>query len=360
MTNNGILADHSGVLSGPLQISLDITNRCMAKCLHCFNKSDDAGRADELSDIEVDYIISQICDIKPFGFCFCGGEPLLRLNSILKASVKLTSAGVQNISMVSNGFLFTREVALELKRCGVKMVQISLDGATRETHERLRCLPGIYDRALAAINYLEELDIMFSVAFSPTKFNIEEFPEVVHMLKNYRNIQSIRVQPLMPLGKGKETGWELFPTESQYRILVNFIQKFQRKCNEEKCSDLKLEWGDPVDHLFRMREQNISQVYSTHILSNGCLSVSPYLPLIVGNLRRHTLKTYWDLGLGKVWELPIAEELAGMILSIQDMADPHGDRRARFLDSNIFIDLIDDNVMSNPQHFTLNTLYDSN
>ena len=31
--------DKSDILSGPLHIAIDITNKCNAKCLHCFNRS---------------------------------------------------------------------------------------------------------------------------------------------------------------------------------------------------------------------------------------------------------------------------------------------------------------------------------
>lgn len=45
--------DKSDILSGPLHIAIDITNKCNAKCLHCFNRSGNGLLRNEISDREM-------------------------------------------------------------------------------------------------------------------------------------------------------------------------------------------------------------------------------------------------------------------------------------------------------------------
>ena len=36
-----VFIDNTEVLSAPLAMSIEITNKCMLKCLHCYNRSGD-------------------------------------------------------------------------------------------------------------------------------------------------------------------------------------------------------------------------------------------------------------------------------------------------------------------------------
>lgn len=108
--------DKSEVLSGPLHIAVDVTNKCNAKCLHCFNRSGNELIRDELSDEQLLQVFEQIAEVKPFSICFCGGEPMYKYDILLKACRILHDAGILNIAMVSNGWLLTQEKVNELKK----------------------------------------------------------------------------------------------------------------------------------------------------------------------------------------------------------------------------------------------------
>lgn len=95
--------DKSDILSGPLHIAIDITNKCNAKCLHCFNRSGNELLRNEISDREMLEIFKEIAVIKPFSTCFCGGEPMMEYDLVLRATEVLKNGGVPNIAMVTNG-----------------------------------------------------------------------------------------------------------------------------------------------------------------------------------------------------------------------------------------------------------------
>lgn len=214
--------DKSDILSGPLHIAIDITNKCNAKCLHCFNRSGNGLLRNEISDREMLEIFKEIAVIKPFSTCFCGGEPMMKYDLVLRATEVLKNGGVPNIAMVTNGWFLTKDRVISLRNAGLTHIQLSLDGKDAKTHERMRGINGIYEKVLDALNFIDDAGISSAVAFSPTQFNIKQFPEVVELLQKFENLREIKVQPLMPLGKAVEGKSELFASEEEYRELVAY------------------------------------------------------------------------------------------------------------------------------------------
>ena len=332
------------VLSAPLAMSIEITNKCMLKCLHCYNRSGDDLQRDELSDDELLNLTKYISKKNLFSFCFCGGEPLIKYDLVLKMCAILKESQV-SLNMVSNGWLIDKEKVIKLKKAGMGHIQISIDGKDSFTHDYMRGVPGAYDKAINALNILEECGIRFSVAFCPTDFNINGFPELVGKIDKFRNLLKIRVQPLMNLGRGSLNDIE--PSEEQYRKLVKYIKNY----NLIKGARI-IEWGDPVDHLIRWNNLEFNQICYSDIKSDGTLLVSSYLPIAVGNLRRHSYEEYWEAGLGKSWKIPVVKELVANIDSISSLGYSNSKIPKMFFENNIEFDLIDDNVFDNLDKFT--------
>ncbi|TGY60247.1 hypothetical protein E5335_03050 [Coriobacteriaceae bacterium] len=97
--------------------------------------------------------------------------------------------------------------------------------------------------------------------------------------------------------------------------LVRKIRRLQK--GSFGCS-VSLIWGDPVDHLVRYAD---SRRLSTHVAvhANGDIVVSPYLNMVVGNVKRHSLAEYWASGLNSVWSLPFIRSQCSRILCTRDM-----------------------------------------
>jgi len=331
---------HSKILKGPYQMSFDITNKCNFRCLHCFNRSgENFIIKNELTDDEVLDFAKDISQLKLFNFCFCGGEPLLRFELMCEVSEILSKEGT-TVSFVSNGYLLNKEKAKILLDNGVTRAQISLDGSNEVSHEKLRRMKGSFKKAVEALKVLKEVGYKdISVAFCPTKWNINELEETFDLCKNL-GVKTFRVQPLMILGRAKENVEEILPTPLQYRELVKKIEILKRTYINENI----IEWGDPVDHLIRF--PNLIEYCSTFasIRADGSIEVSPYLPIIVGNIRKHKFSEYWNKGLPKIWSLPIVKNIANKILSIYDMGKDFSNLPKVWFEKDIEIDIIDDNI----------------
>lgn len=102
-------------------------------------------------------------------------------------------------SMVTNGYLLSRENAIILKEIGVKRVQITLDGS-KESHDKRRILlngEGSFNKIIDNIkNCYDLLDINIRVNLD--KRNSNEYIEVLEELEkaNLKNKVSIYIAPV--------------------------------------------------------------------------------------------------------------------------------------------------------------------
>lgn len=220
---------HARVLRGPHQMAFDITNRCNYRCLHCYNVSgENLVTQNELNDEEVIKFIKDVARLKLLNFCFCGGEPMIR-EKVLYRSASILAANGVTCSMVTNGSLITKEKAKYLLQNGVSRVQVSIDGARAETHEKLRLYKNAFKYATEAISHFKETgykDIM--VAYTPTKFNWMEIEEAYFLCMKL-GATSFRIQPLMLLGRAQVRPEDLIPNPMQYREIVRVVNKL--RCN---------------------------------------------------------------------------------------------------------------------------------
>ncbi len=305
-------------LTGPLFISWDITNRCNLQCAHCLNRSGDTNYHDftkELNHQESLNLCHQIIEINPMSVCLCGGEPLLR-NDFFEIVAAL-SGHIQNVNMVSNGYLITEEIADKINGVGIKMVQISLDAVDEITHNHFRRNSEAYSKALCAIKHLCKFKgLLVAASFCPNRYNISKFNDYVEMLLDV-GCKTIRVMPLLPMGRGLDNFKNYCPTYDQYVELISRIKLYNEKYNLQ---GINIGWGDPLEHIHRPLVAGHKQVISMEIRANGDIAPSIYLPFSFGNVRKHTLKEYWNNGFNTIWDNANIISNAKSILDIYDFS----------------------------------------
>jgi len=301
--------DYATFLSGPTFMSWNVTNKCNLRCRHCYNYSGEI--KPEKNDPELTRkIIQEIKEISPFNVCVCGGEPLLK-DELLTIVEELADFGIL-VSMVSNGLLLTKQKVRDVKQAGLSYGQVSIDGARPESHQLLRG-SDCWAQAVKAAEYLVEDDIWTSVAYCPTKFNIDEVPDMIELAISI-GIDSLRFMPMLPLGRALRNAAEILPSDEDYLRLQMMIRKARR----EHGNKLFIEWGDPMEHIY-LFSSNESNTCTTDIRSDGSLIISPYLPFIFGNLQKHTFREYWDAGFKNAWRLPWVAPVVNNIVTLEDL-----------------------------------------
>lgn len=134
-----------------------VTSVCNARCAHCFYPIN-AGK-NELTLEEIDRLTAGLPPIRLL--LIGGGEPFLRRD--LPAIVRLywERTGFFTCSVPTNGFSATEIVRATEEICAIAPdlsfgVTVSLDGFP-DFHDRVRRLPGLYERAVETLQALLDL-----------------------------------------------------------------------------------------------------------------------------------------------------------------------------------------------------------
>lgn len=301
--------------NAPMQVSFDITSNCNLRCVHCFNDSGKEAPLQDLSKEDKLDIARQIAEMHPLNTCICGGEATLC--PYLLEIVDILAKNGSKVSMVSNGFLMTRELAEKLKAHGVCTVQISIDGAYAWQHDTFRGVSGSHARAVQAVRFLREAGIeQVDVSMVPNRLNYRTMDAYMALCAELQ-ADEVRMMPLLPSGRAKSVGRGLMMDSEQYfrfqRDVVRLTEAYEGK--------VKIMWGDPLDHMRRM-PNNASLGCSTYIMevkTNGDLAVTSYLPLVAGNTQKGSLRAYWQGGYNRIWQDERFTQYTEQIRTIYDL-----------------------------------------
>lgn len=252
-------------------VSLDLTYQCNYRCLHCYNSSGTHDYGVELSDNQVISIVNSYIELRPRSFCICGGEPMMRKELLYRIIRQYSESNpINGCNMVSNGYFINMDSAKNLKYAGINSVQISLDGATPQSHNWLRNNEHAFEHAINAIKCLRNLDITVSVACTPTKMNIAEVDDLINLCLNY-GIMMFRMQPIMSLGRGKGLK-DIYLTNLEY---LKLSRRLLSKSADLQKSGMRIEWGGPNKPFVR----NKCRYKSDELYSYKCLRRYSAFPL---------------------------------------------------------------------------------
>ena len=136
---------------GPRRLSVELANICNLHCSYCF-RADENLYSQHAEFFSVDLLRRVISEARTVAnitqINFTGGEPTLH-PQFAETLATIAAAGL-TVSFVSNGWHFDRVwPAIQVNRNALSHVAFSLDGETRETHDRWRG-QGSFDRLVRA------------------------------------------------------------------------------------------------------------------------------------------------------------------------------------------------------------------
>ncbi len=328
-------------LDAPLQIQWTVSRRCNFNCPHCFNNS---GPMYHGYEPPRDAVIENICDAKPFNVCLCGGEPFF-WEDLFHIISKLRSGGIAFVGMVTNAYLVTPEKLRRAVDAGLNMIQISFDGFTPEDHAINRPAPGSWERARDVLRECAKYPVFdpLAVSFIPNRVNIERFREFARMAIEL-GCKAVRTQPLMSCGRAAFCYDKIRPTAQQYlwlkmavKELWNESLQWTRQCACD--SNLAFEWGDPLEHVYLFSKLGAIPQHLA-IQANGWFEVSPYLPVLFGDVTRHSIRELWNTtrSTKELWGTPIVQKMSALLTGIDGMREV---RPRIYFDDHVLINRFD-------------------
>ncbi|MDR1395007.1 MAG: radical SAM protein [Deltaproteobacteria bacterium] len=134
-----------------IQVNVMVTYECCCRCRICDYWRPPASSRPAMT-LEIGRVLAEkLRSIGPLAVCLVGGEPLMHPN-LLDLAAPL--AKDHFLDMVTNGRFMTPELAKELFRIGFSEIGVSIDYSAPAEHDAQRGLPGLFDRAVSALEYL--------------------------------------------------------------------------------------------------------------------------------------------------------------------------------------------------------------
>lgn len=204
----------------PIAIMWESTIACGLSCKHCKASAKKTRDPDELTTNESYDLVDQIVEFgSPYPFLrITGGNALMR-DDIFDIIEYAKNKGVHVTIAPSTTPLLNRTNIERLKKAGVDVVALSIDGPSAEIHDEFRGVKGTFDTLIKAIKIMRELNLPFRLLTTVTKFNVRHLPEIFILSKKLNAI-GWYVYMLIPTGRAKAE-YELSPQETE--DVFNFI-----------------------------------------------------------------------------------------------------------------------------------------
>ena len=153
------------------RIDLALGFGCNLTCEHCFSTAfEERSNKSVMTIDQVKYIADQADDLGIFMINLIGGEPLIWPH--LDEVIKVLDPQRFRISITTNGWRLSKELAKHLAQIGVDRVCISVDSAFAEEHDKFRGIKGSHARAMAAVKNSLEAGMVTQVATVVTHQNL--------------------------------------------------------------------------------------------------------------------------------------------------------------------------------------------
>ena len=185
----------------PVLSEVAVTGKCNLRCSFCYAGINHGCSTDsnDLSTTEIKLIIEKIrLQAKVPSISFTGGEPTLRAD--LPELIAFAKQLDMRVNLISNGFLIDKNLATDLKNAGLDSAQISLEGITQSTHEKITGVPGSFENALNAVQLLNACNIRTHTNTTLSKQNMHEAAGLPLFLKQQLNAERFSMNLIIPTG----------------------------------------------------------------------------------------------------------------------------------------------------------------
>lgn len=267
------------------------TLKCNCDCETCFWK--DNSVKNELSFEEIKRIY---LEAKNAGFLLSilwGGEPTLRkdITEIIRFAKK--DANFAYIGMVTNGYLLPKRI----HEFGddLDLILISLDSPVRAEHDKIRNLPGLYDKIMEAVDIIKVdyplISLQFS--FSISKYNIHRVDQMIDLGDKldvpvaFNVINTIRHYSTGVVDEKED----LAAHDNQISSAFSKILDAKRNNSKILCSEMYLKHFIGGKKPYRCHAKKVFMFVN----SNGDIENCLQLDNPIANLRKHSVAEVLDL-----------------------------------------------------------------
>lgn len=268
----------------PTNVSMELTNLCQLKCIHCFNSSGRA-RENELSIDKFIEIANFFVDIGTSTFFITGGEPLLKKN--VEQLLDFLGNHATYVTLATNGMVLKEKTLEILSKYPNIGVQISLDGLEKN-HDFIRGVKGAFQQTISNIQRFTSRHIPVSISYTMNDYNKDDLDGLIKLCREI-NCIGVSIGLTSNAGRAKEN-----------RIPVKIAREFAEILAESHHKYTTDDFQVGLDICEKKINVMIESVdlpnkcgagyQEIHIMSNGKVTPCPAIPnMILGDVTKQSL-----------------------------------------------------------------------
>ena len=203
----------------PKMVDLEVSRVCNLKCPRCLRNAPSSLclKENKLCSLQtVKDLLEEIPSIVTFNF-MGDGEPTC--NPEFQDIIKYIASKNINTIVTTNGTLLTEKIVKEWAENKIYRVHVSIDGATKETYERIR-VGAIFEKTIENLKLLRKASIPVCVNMLLTEDNVNEMPEMVSLCAEAGVKEVTYLMPICTLGSDIGDGPFEFPKDRYWNQVI--------------------------------------------------------------------------------------------------------------------------------------------
>ncbi|MFA7113829.1 MAG: radical SAM protein [Candidatus Omnitrophota bacterium] len=174
---------HQKFSDKPIVMQMEITYQCPIHCLHCYSDcyNNKEYAKNELSTEEIKLIMDKIYAAGCMWFTFTGGDPMIRKDFIELYDYAKDKGFI--VSVMTSLTALTDDILCKLSKKPPFSIEMTLNGVTRETYEKISQVKGSFDRAINGINSVIKAGLPIKVKTLISKNNQHEVEDISDYLE---------------------------------------------------------------------------------------------------------------------------------------------------------------------------------
>jgi MoaA/NifB/PqqE/SkfB family radical SAM enzyme len=254
-----------------------VNHECNSRCVMCYATKYEIAGSNPLSPAEYRRIWKQCVDLGAFLAVIEGGEPILRKD--LFEVIDALDPWNNIIVLVSNSIGLNAENLARLKKAGIAVLHLSLDGADAQTNDRIRGYPGHFNKVMEVVREAKRLGfhVYFSSVLKHT--NAQEYIRIIELARSL----GVGISGALIVTMGRYSGnFDERLTEEDRLWLLEVLKKYR--------STIRFDWNNNFSGIYECpggREKFSISLYGD-IMTCVCNHLS------FGNVREEPVKRIWE------------------------------------------------------------------
>jgi len=168
----------------PNVCQFELTFACDLHCKYCYSDcyNKPSLMKKELNTEQVKFILDKVYDAGVIWLCFTGGDPLAR-DDFLDIYSYVRNKGFV-ITIFTTGYLMNKKVADYLEKRPPFVIEITLNGVTKENYEEISGVKDSFERVMDGLRMIIDRKIPLKIKTQLIKDNLKESPKIKEFVEN--------------------------------------------------------------------------------------------------------------------------------------------------------------------------------